>query len=54
MQLHYILGYHSGINNLQFFLFYENTLFGNWLQAYRQNAGVSFSQSQDVEDDSSR
>jgi hypothetical protein len=46
MQLRYLLGSHSGINNLHFLLLYEGTLLGNWLQACRETVGVSFSKDQ--------
>jgi len=29
-------------NNIPFLLLYESTLLGNWLQTFRENAGVSF------------
>jgi hypothetical protein len=46
MQLHEILGFHSGINNLTFLLLCEATLLGKWLQMFRQTVRVSFSEGQ--------
>jgi len=48
MQLLEFLGFHSGINNLPFLLFYENMLLGNWLQTFREKLRVSFSKHQNV------
>jgi len=46
MQLHEFLGFHSGINNLNFLLLYEATLLGKWLQTFRQTVRVAFSNGQ--------
>jgi hypothetical protein len=36
MQLREFVGYHSGISNLTFFLLYDVSLLGKWLQTFRQ------------------
>ena len=46
MQFRYLLGFHSGINDLHFLLLHHGTLLGNSLQAYRETVGGSFSKDQ--------
>ena len=53
MQLRKFLGFHSGINNLHFLLFYDITLLGNWLVTFREKVGVLYSKGQNDEKDSS-
>ena len=52
MQLSYILGFHSGINNLPFLLFLEVTLLGIFLKMFREKVTDSFSKRKYVEGDS--
>jgi len=54
MQLQYLLGYHSGINNPPFLLLYEVTLLGNSLQTIRENVSCQFSKYQNVSANFSR
>jgi hypothetical protein len=46
MQLREFVGFHCGINNLNFLLLYEVTLLGKWIQTFRQTVRVSFSKGQ--------
>jgi len=46
MQIHVLLGFHSGINNLTFLLLYEATLLGKWLRTFRQMVWVLFGEGQ--------
>jgi len=54
MQLREFVGFHSGINNLNFLLLHEATLLGKWLQTFRQTVGISLSKVQMFEDYSPR
>ena len=54
MQLCEFLGFHTGINNLSFLLLLESTLVDNWLHTFQETVRVSFSQGQNMEDDSAR
>jgi hypothetical protein len=46
MQLGEIVGFHSGINSLNFLLLYEVTMLGKWLRTFRQAVMVSLSKGQ--------
>ena len=52
MQLRYILGFHSGTNNLPFLLLLEVTLVGNLLKIFREKITELFSKGKYVEGDS--
>jgi hypothetical protein len=51
MQLRYLLGLRSGINNLSFLLLLEVILLDNLLQKFREKVTVSFSKGKHVEGD---
>ena len=42
MQLHYLLGFHSGMVNLPFLLLFEVTLLGKWFQALQEESSGLF------------
>jgi hypothetical protein len=46
MQLREFLGFHSGINKLNFLPLYEATWLGKWLQTFQQTVRVSLSKEQ--------